>query len=69
MVVSLFCFFQVNNYFDTAQASSALMPEPNESVILKVLIIGDPCVGKTSYVQRYINGTFHRNYKGTIGGV
>jgi hypothetical protein len=29
---------------------------------------GDPCVGKTSFVQRYVNGTFHRNYKGTIGG-
>uniref|UniRef100_A0A914XPP5 Ras-related protein Rab n=1 Tax=Plectus sambesii TaxID=2011161 RepID=A0A914XPP5_9BILA len=43
------------------------MPDAKESIILKVLIIGDPCVGKTSFVQRYVNGTFHRNYKGTIG--
>lgn len=41
--------------------------EGNENIILKVLVIGDPCVGKTSFVQRYVNGTFHRNYKGTIG--
>jgi len=59
----------VESYFPTngTQAANSLMPEPNESVILKILIIGDPCVGKTSFVQRYVNGTFHRNYKGTIG--
>lgn len=47
--------------------ASRWMPDAKESVILKILIIGDPCVGKTSFVQRYVNGTFHRNYKGTIG--
>jgi Ras-related protein Rab-7L1 len=59
----------VETYFPSngTQAANSLMPEPNESVILKILIIGDPCVGKTSFVQRYVNGTFHRNYKGTIG--
>jgi len=59
----------VNGYFpiNGTHAANSLMPEPNESVILKILIIGDPCVGKTSFVQRYVNGTFHKNYKGTIG--
>ncbi|XP_036363408.1 ras-related protein Rab-7L1, partial [Octopus sinensis] len=36
-------------------------------ILLKVLIIGDPNVGKTSFVQRYINNTFRGTYKWTIG--
>lgn len=37
-------------------------------VLFKVLIIGDPTVGKTSFVQRYVNNLFRRDYKMTIGG-
>lgn len=36
-------------------------------IVLKVLIIGDPNVGKTSFVQRYINNSFRGTYKWTIG--
>ncbi|KAL4225960.1 Ras-related protein Rab-7L1 [Mactra antiquata] len=36
-------------------------------VLFKVLIIGDPTVGKTSFVQRYVNNLFRRDYKMTIG--
>ncbi|GAB1601298.1 ras-related protein Rab-7L1-like [Argonauta hians] len=36
-------------------------------ILFKVLIIGDPNVGKTSFVQRYINNTFRGTYKWTIG--
>jgi small GTP-binding protein len=32
-----------------------------------VLIVGDRSVGKTSYVQRYVQNTFTENYKGTVG--
>jgi Ras-related protein Rab-7L1 len=37
-------------------------------VLFKVLIIGDPTVGKTSFVQRYVNNLYRRDYKMTIGG-
>lgn len=35
--------------------------------LFKVIIIGDPTVGKTSFVQRYVQDTFKRDYKGTVG--
>ena len=37
-------------------------------IVLKVLIIGDSNVGKTSFVQRYISNTFRGTYKWTVGG-
>lgn len=39
------------------------MPEK----LFKVIIVGDPTVGKTSFVQRYVQDTFRRDYKGTVG--
>lgn len=37
-------------------------------ILFKVIIIGDPTVGKTSFVQRYVNDSYRRDYKMTIGG-
>lgn len=37
-------------------------------ILFKVIIIGDPTVGKTSFVQRYVNDAYRRDYKMTIGG-
>ncbi|XP_069141824.1 ras-related protein Rab-7L1-like [Argopecten irradians] len=36
-------------------------------ILFKVIIIGDPTVGKTSFVQRYVNDSYRRDYKMTIG--
>lgn len=36
-------------------------------VLFKVIIIGDPTVGKTSFVQKYVNNSFRGDYKMTIG--
>jgi Ras-related protein Rab-7L1 len=35
--------------------------------LFKVIIIGDPTVGKTSFVQRYVQNSYKRDYKGTVG--
>ncbi|KAK6177567.1 hypothetical protein SNE40_015642 [Patella caerulea] len=37
-------------------------------LLFKVIIIGDPTVGKTSFVQRYVNNSYRKDYKMTIGG-
>src|SRR3990167_6288926 len=34
---------------------------------LKVVVIGDPGVGKTCLMQRYMNGTFSSEYRTTVG--
>ena len=43
--------------------------EPNdvEVIVFKVLIVGEPNVGKTSTVARYTLGRFSDHYKSTIG--
>lgn len=35
--------------------------------LMKILIIGDGNVGKSSFVNRYVNGQFNKNYKMTVG--
>uniref|UniRef100_UPI00358E8FE1 ras-related protein Rab-7L1 n=1 Tax=Myxine glutinosa TaxID=7769 RepID=UPI00358E8FE1 len=35
--------------------------------LFKVLVVGDPLVGKTSFVQRYVNRTFSKHYRATVG--
>lgn len=42
---------------------SILVPEK----LFKVIIIGDPTVGKTSFVQRYVENSYKKDYKGTVG--
>lgn len=39
------------------------MPEK----LFKVIIIGDPTVGKTAFVKRYVQNSYTREYKGTVG--
>ena len=35
--------------------------------VSKIIILGDVGVGKTSLVQRFVNNTFSKDYKATIG--
>ncbi|TRY70869.1 hypothetical protein TCAL_10310 [Tigriopus californicus] len=47
--------------------SVADYPLVTRECLFKVLLIGDPGVGKTSFVQRYTNNIFRTDYKGTVG--
>jgi Ras-related protein Rab-7L1 len=35
--------------------------------LYKIIVIGDPTVGKTSFIQRDVQNSFKSNYKGTVG--
>lgn len=35
--------------------------------VLKMILVGDPSVGKTSLIQRYVHGRFKHSYQVTIG--
>lgn len=46
--------------------SSAQAPA-RKKVLLKVIILGDSGVGKTSLMNQYVNQKFSNQYKATIG--
>ena len=43
------------------------MREEDLEISIKVLVVGNGAVGKSSMIQRYCKGTFTKEYKKTIG--
>lgn len=41
--------------------------EENEVLFFKVLVVGQPAVGKTTLIKRYVHGVYNENYRSTIG--
>ena len=37
-----------------------------DEYVYKILVVGDLGSGKTSYIHRYVNGTFSSTYRATI---
>merc|ERR1712194_943693 len=48
-------------------AKMAYNPGQKKKVLLKVIILGDSGVGKTSLMNQYVNKKFTNQYKATIG--
>ncbi len=57
--------------FDTPPAPAAIGGDapllPAEGVIKKVILLGDPAVGKTSMVRRFVEDSYDESYLSTIG--
>ena len=43
------------------------MIEEDLEVAIKVVVVGNGAVGKSSLIQRFCRGTFTKDYKKTIG--
>jgi|SRR5579885_530019 len=43
------------------------MNDDDEILSIKILVVGESGVGKTSFIRRYVKGCFTDNYKATIG--
>jgi len=51
-----------------SQPKSANMEiEEPETIFLKILVVGEGAVGKTSLIKKYVSGIFSTRYKSTIG--
>ncbi len=49
-------------------ATEGLIKEPvTKKYALKIIVVGDPAVGKTSLIRRHATDTFEENYAPTIG--
>ncbi len=51
----------------SSAAVSAAAAGSRKKVLLKVIILGDSGVGKTSLMNQYVNKKFSNQYKATIG--
>ena len=45
----------------------AMDNEPTKRVKKKIVLLGDPAVGKTSMIRRFVLNTFDEKYVSTIG--
>ena len=52
---------------DTAEFPDESTPKEGPDYLFKIIVVGDPGVGKTAITVRYTDSTFTRSYIATIG--
>ena len=52
---------------DNCEGGEGVMHEEDLEVPIKVVVVGNGAVGKSSLIQRYCKGVFTSEYKKTIG--
>ena len=57
----------VCEFVSQGQPDVATMLEEDMEVAIKVVVVGNGAVGKSSMIQRYCKGIFTKDYKKTIG--
>jgi GTPase SAR1 family protein len=57
----------LTNCFQEKQLYTIYTMASRKKVLLKVIILGDSGVGKTSLMNQYVNKKFSNQYKATIG--
>ncbi len=56
----------LGSYAD-CHSDSVIMREEEVEIAIKVVVVGNGAVGKSSMIQRYCKGIFTKDYKKTIG--
>ena len=70
ILISYFTIFQDDLPVIPVALNTTENPKPkmsNKKTLLKVIILGDSGVGKTSLMNQYVNNKFSHSYKATIG--
>lgn len=61
----MFASYHWNHWVQLSKAATML--EEDMEVAIKVVVVGNGAVGKSSMIQRYCKGIFTKDYKKTIG--
>lgn len=61
------CHIAETTQAEWKQPDVATMLEEDMEVAIKVVVVGNGAVGKSSMIQRYCKGVFTKDYKKTIG--
>merc|ERR1719464_1459180 len=57
----------VNNDLIQQSNNSNAEQQKKEKEAIKLVIVGDPQVGKTTFLTKHLNGSFTQSYNATIG--
>lgn len=64
----MYNFLQAEHFIvSTCVDKPSRMLEEDMEVAIKVVVVGNGAVGKSSMIQRYCKGIFTKDYKKTIG--